>query len=150
MLGVNDAPPDYVASSGKGLADRGPQRRMDARARAGPGQEPVQSSGRSRCRLAASRESGRGSNFSSGSAGAFAVLGRSVKNSETSMDLSGRGLTRLPTLTGDLTKLAYLNLDGNRLTELPVEVLELSTLKHLHLDGNLLSDLPESIKKLEH
>ena len=110
-----------------------------------------------------------------GSILAYARIQQLVMGSQsetTSIDLSGKGLTRLPEeitrlrdledlLLADnklhslpselatLTKLRRVNLAANRFTEVPDAVLGLTGLSELNLSGNQLQTLPEDIGRLD-
>ncbi len=64
------------------------------------------------------------------------------------LDLSGLGLTSLPTEIGKLTNLAHLNLGNNQLTSLPPEIGQLTRLERLWLSNNQLTSLPKEIGNL--
>ena len=64
------------------------------------------------------------------------------------LDLSRRGLTKLPRELSELTGLEELRLDGNQLTELPSWIGQLVSLTRLRLDGNELAELPSEFGQL--
>ena len=64
------------------------------------------------------------------------------------LDLSRRGLTKLPIEFSELTGLKELRLDGNQLTELPSWIGQLVGLARLRLDGNELTELPPEFGQL--
>ena len=55
-----------------------------------------------------------------------------------SLDLSRKGLSRIP----ELTEVQELSLEENKLTKLPTSIQKLNWLRELHLDENNLSELP--------
>ncbi|KAJ1696673.1 hypothetical protein LUZ63_005185 [Rhynchospora breviuscula] len=61
------------------------------------------------------------------------------------VDLSDRGLKRLPDAFGKLSGLVYLNLSGNQLETLPDAIGTLDSLEELRLTNNILTSLPDSI-----
>jgi Leucine-rich repeat (LRR) protein len=66
----------------------------------------------------------------------------------TSLDLTGIGLTFLPTEIGQLGQLQQLCLDDNQLAFLPTEIEQLSQLVVLNLNNNQLTFLPAEIGQL--
>jgi hypothetical protein len=64
------------------------------------------------------------------------------------LNLSGLGLTEIPTELWQLTELEYLYLYKNALTVLPPEIGTLTQLKQLDLSSNQLSNLPPEIGQL--
>jgi len=64
------------------------------------------------------------------------------------LDLSNKGIDKLPTGIGHLTKLTELDLSGNQLTKLPKEIGKLTQLTHLDLSNNILTSLPKEIGHL--
>jgi hypothetical protein len=69
----------------------------------------------------------------------------------TQLDLSGKGLTKLPPELFQLTKLSnleVLNLSGNQLATFPPEIFELPNLTQLDLSNNQLTALPSNILQL--
>ncbi|MEO7932589.1 MAG: COR domain-containing protein [Chthoniobacterales bacterium] len=67
---------------------------------------------------------------------------------DTTLDLSGLGLTTLPAEIGQLTALTELNLYRNKLTTLPAEIGKLSALIDLDVSSNFLVTLPAEIGDL--
>ncbi|WP_446009021.1 COR domain-containing protein [Candidatus Electrothrix sp.] len=69
----------------------------------------------------------------------------------TQLDLSDKGLTKLPPELFRLTKLTYLevlNLSGNQLAMFPPEISELTNLTRLDLSNNQLTALPPNLLQL--
>lgn len=66
------------------------------------------------------------------------------------MHLAHNDLTDLSNLTGDWSKLQYLNLSHNRLTHLPAGLTRLSSLRKLYVNNNQLkfAGIPSGIGKL--
>ena len=64
------------------------------------------------------------------------------------LDLSGLGLTEVPSELFECTALRILYLDNNYISELPEAIENLVNLESLYLRDNKLSSLPKSIKKL--
>jgi internalin A len=79
---------------------------------------------------------------------AEARIRKARENLETSLDLSGLGLTELPESIAQLSQLQWLTLIGNQLTTLPESVAQLSKLQMLNLGVNKLTTLPEPITRL--
>ncbi len=75
---------------------------------------------------------------------------RCKNENDSSLDLSGLGLTSLPKVIGDLTHLESLNLNKNQLTALPETFGNLTRLKRLNLGYNQLTSLPETFGNLTH
>jgi Leucine-rich repeat (LRR) protein len=78
----------------------------------------------------------------------LALIEECRRNQAPDLDLSQRGLTKLPESIGKLTQLQDLNLSENRLTGLPEFIGKLTQLETLDLMSNQLTKLPESIGKL--
>ncbi|KIC71996.1 hypothetical protein DB41_AB00020, partial [Neochlamydia sp. TUME1] len=66
----------------------------------------------------------------------------------TALDLSGVGLTYLPSEICQLSRLQGLKLSQNQLTSLPGEIGQLSELQALNLNQNQLTSLPVEIEQL--
>ena len=80
------------------------------------------------------------------------IIEQALKDGVTVLDLSGRGITKLPPEIGQLTNLTTLSLERNQLSSLPAEIGQLTNLRELYLgnrnewrSGNNLSYLPVSI-----
>ena len=67
---------------------------------------------------------------------------------ERVLDLSEKGLSRVPEAVFNLTELEALYLSDNYLKELPTSINKLKNLKWLILDNNQLRELPHSICEL--
>lgn len=68
---------------------------------------------------------------------------------ETSLDLSGRGLTEIPAYVFSLTALEYLDLSNNKLTGAPQsQIGQLKNLKNLNLSENQLTGLSAELGQL--
>ncbi|MCT7960563.1 leucine-rich repeat domain-containing protein [Laspinema sp. D1] len=76
------------------------------------------------------------------------IIQQTAEKQVTYLNLSGKGLTKLPPEIGQLTNLTRLYLTGNQLSELPAEIGQLSNLTELHLGDNQLSELPAEIGQL--
>jgi internalin A len=76
------------------------------------------------------------------------VIRRAKAKGITSLYLSGKQLTEIPSEIGQLTNLTWLDLQGNRLTSLSPEICQLTNLKELNLRGNRLTALPPEIGQL--
>ena len=76
------------------------------------------------------------------------IIKQALKDGVTEVDLSNKGLTRLPPEIGKLSQLTSLYLSGNQLSQLPTEIGQLRQLKRLSLEWNQLSDLPAKIGQL--
>lgn len=85
--------------------------------------------------------------------GLFDIIKQAAEEGWTELDLSNRGLTKLPLQIGKLTALRQLHLGTtwgsdepkNRLTQLPQAIGELTNLEELDLSGNYLGSLPAEI-----
>lgn len=66
----------------------------------------------------------------------------------TRLDLSFKGITKLPKEIGCLQSLKELNLSYNNLKELPKELSQLSNLQSLNLGYNFFSSIPEVVFQL--
>lgn len=75
---------------------------------------------------------------------------RAVRTGETTLDLSGFGLTVLPPEIGQCTKLETLVLKSNKLTALPKEIGQCVHLHMLSLDNNEPTSLPKEIGQCLH
>ncbi|MBD2727395.1 leucine-rich repeat domain-containing protein [Nostoc sp. FACHB-892] len=76
------------------------------------------------------------------------IIEPAAKDKVTKLDLSGKGLTRLPPEIGQLTNLQSLYLSNNQLSTLPPEIGQLTNLGWLDLGSNQLSTLPPEIVQL--
>jgi hypothetical protein len=76
------------------------------------------------------------------------IVNNALRRQQRSLDLSHRGLTRLPPEIGQLTKLESLSLQGNKLSELPPEIGQMKALRQLYLRGNRLIVLPAEFGEL--
>lgn len=65
-----------------------------------------------------------------------------------SLDLSGSGLTSLPAVIGQLSRLTHLNLSRNKLKSLPTEIGMLASLNDFTLLDGEIESLPTEIGKL--
>jgi len=66
----------------------------------------------------------------------------------TKLDLSGLGLTKIPSEIGQLQSLIFLDVSNNNLNNLPSEIWKLNNLRCLKLNDNNLIILPPEIGKL--
>ncbi len=66
------------------------------------------------------------------------IIQQAVEQGEKKLDLSNRGIIKLPDEIGLLTELEGLNLADNNLTELPTSFRNLTKLSFLNLNGNLI------------
>ena len=64
--------------------------------------------------------------------------------------LSGNNFTKIPKEIGTITFLIALDLSGNNLTKIPKEIENLSHLSYLNLSHNNLTKLPKQIGSLSH
>ena len=71
-----------------------------------------------------------------------------MKGSKGIIDLTGKGLNRLPREIAVFRNLIELRLSGNNLTSIPDSIGKLRKLKRLHLQNNYLSYLPPEIVSL--
>lgn len=77
------------------------------------------------------------------------ILEQARKDGVTKLDLSRRGITKLPSEIGQVTRLTTLDLSGNKLSTLPPEIGQLTNLTKLDIYNNRLSTLPPQIGALE-
>lgn len=77
-----------------------------------------------------------------------ALIEEARKSRAIELNLSIKGLTKLPESIGQLTQLRTLALFGNKLTELPDFIGQLTQLSSLHVNENDIKILPESLKSL--
>lgn len=76
------------------------------------------------------------------------LASRSIISGST-LDLSGRGLTEIPSYVFSQTNLESLNFSNNRLTNAPQsQIGQLKNLKSLDLSGNDLTGLPAELGQL--
>lgn len=69
----------------------------------------------------------------------------------TTLNLSGKGLTKIPSEIFTQTSLEQLDLSMNKLTGAPqAEIRQLANLKTLNLSGNSLTGLPAELGQLRH
>jgi internalin A len=76
------------------------------------------------------------------------IIKQAADEGWTELDLSFKGLTRLPPEIGELTSLRKLAIEDNFLTELPMEIGKLTKLISLSISGNQLTSLPSTIVSL--
>ena len=76
------------------------------------------------------------------------IIHHAAQTKQTSLDLSGEGLTELPAELWQLTNLTELYLFDNQLTAVPKELGQLSNLTVLHLSSNQLSVVPKELGQL--
>ncbi len=76
------------------------------------------------------------------------IIEQAARRDVTRLDLSGEGLTMLPSEIGHLSSLQSLDLRRNQLTTLPPEIDQLINLGILELDDNQLVTLPPEIGQL--
>ncbi len=94
------------------------------------------------------RHTGRGASFfiEEGGPQAREVLAKAIQKHR--LDLSYKGLTRLPPELGSFADLTGLNLESNKLTTLPDELGDLFSLHELNLSFNPLTALPAGLARL--
>jgi len=76
------------------------------------------------------------------------IINQAAKGGVKELNLSYKGLTKLPLEIGRFTQLTGLSLVGNQLTALPPEIGQLTQLTWLSLEGNKLTALPSEIGQL--
>ncbi|OYE03995.1 leucine-rich repeat domain-containing protein [Nostoc sp. 'Peltigera membranacea cyanobiont' 232] len=76
------------------------------------------------------------------------ILEEAARDKATILDLSDKGLIKLPAEIGQLSNLSQLYLQSNQLTMLPVEIGQLSNLTVLDLSSNQLKIVPQQIGQL--
>ena len=62
-----------------------------------------------------------------------------------SLNLDGKGLSRVPDAVTELSEVEEISLTDNNLTELPTSINKLNRLRRLDLDRNKLTELPAEI-----
>ena len=70
------------------------------------------------------------------------------RDNSSKLNLSGLGLSNLPSEIGLLDKLQKINLQDNNLTELPDGILQLKQLRVLNIGGNNIVEIPQKIDNL--
>jgi len=75
-------------------------------------------------------------------------IGEVIRARSLSLDLSGLGMTQLPSSLSQLNQLQRLHLDHNKLTGLPEWLGQLSQIRWLDLSSNQLTMLPDSLGQL--
>ena len=76
------------------------------------------------------------------------IIARAKNEGATDLNLSNRGIKRLPSEIGQLTNLIVLFLHNNQLSSLPPELGQLTNLHFLSLNNNELSSLPPELGQL--
>jgi internalin A len=76
------------------------------------------------------------------------IIEQAVRDKVTKLDLSGKGLKKLPAEIGQLTNLRSLYFSDNQLSSLPAEIGQLTNLQTLYLGSNQLSSLLPEIFQL--
>ena len=76
------------------------------------------------------------------------IIDYAARKGDIVLDLSKKGLRRIPPEIGKLTNLTRLSLNGNKLTSLPSEIGQLKKLRLLFLGNNQLKELPPEIGQL--
>jgi len=76
------------------------------------------------------------------------IIEQAAKDKVITLDLSSKGLTRLPAEIGRLIELRSLDLYNNQLSSLPAEIGKLTNLQSLDLGSNQLSSLPSEFGQL--
>ena len=74
---------------------------------------------------------------------------KAKESNATTLDLSSKGLTSLPSEITELKNLTTLDISGNRLSSLPPEITQLKNLTTLDISYNQLTSLPPEILKLD-
>lgn len=77
------------------------------------------------------------------------IIREAAEKNREELDLSGKGLTFVPSEIGILKNLTRLDLSSNQLTALPPQIAELKKLTKLDVSRNQLSSLPTGIGELE-
>ena len=76
------------------------------------------------------------------------LIDRAAAEGWEKLDLSGKGLTKIPEAIANLTNLTQLDLYNNKITEIPEAIAKLTNLTQLHLGFNQITEIPEAIAKL--
>jgi internalin A len=76
------------------------------------------------------------------------IIEQALRDKVTKLDLSGKGLKKLPAEIGQLTNLRSLYLEKNQLSSLPREFGQITNLQMLYLGINQLSCLPAEFGQL--
>ena len=75
-------------------------------------------------------------------------IGKSVRDGDRQLNLSGLGVTTVPPEIRQLTALTRLDLNNNRLTAIPPEIGQLNALTELYLYSNEITTIPPEIGQL--
>jgi internalin A len=78
----------------------------------------------------------------------IAIIEQAAIDRLTTMDLSDKGITAIPTEIKKLTNLQQLNLSHNQITFIPTEIEKLTNLQQLYLGHNQITFIPTTIEKL--
>jgi internalin A len=78
----------------------------------------------------------------------LAIIAQAEREGWTELDLSGKGLKKIPPEIAQLSKLQTLDLSNNQLDIIPDVITQIANLQTLILWGNQISELPESISQL--
>ncbi len=78
------------------------------------------------------------------------IIHHAAQTKQPSLDLSGKGLTKLPAELWQLSNLTEFDISYNRLTAVPKELGQLSHLTRLDLSKNQLTAVPKELGQLSH
>ncbi|NER98009.1 MAG: hypothetical protein F6J86_29885 [Symploca sp. SIO1B1] len=76
------------------------------------------------------------------------IIAKAAREGATELDLSSKGITKIPQEIGELTNLQSLDFRDNHITEIPEFICQLNSLKWLKFSKNKLTNIPEYIGQL--
>ncbi|MFZ4557321.1 MAG: leucine-rich repeat domain-containing protein, partial [Pseudanabaena sp.] len=76
------------------------------------------------------------------------IIEKAVSSRITSLDLSERGVKRIPSEIAQIVNLESLNLGNNQIRVIPDEIAHLANLKELYLHNNQINIIPDAVTLL--
>jgi internalin A len=80
--------------------------------------------------------------------GAWELIFQADEQQLTKLDISGKGLSKIPEAIYSLKNLASLNIGQNLLTSLPNDLFQIATLSQLDISANRITHIPSDIQNL--
>ena len=77
------------------------------------------------------------------------LIDRAAEDGREELNLSGKGLTKLPEEIGKLKNLTTLDLSTNQISKIPDAIAELKNLTTLDFSTNQISEIPDAIARLQ-